>query len=43
MDKLIFDKNLSQREKFLYYNFSGIYYKEMGDYNKALEYYYKCL
>ena len=39
MDKLVFDNNLSQEEKIHQYYFRGNYYRKMGDYIKALEYY----
>jgi hypothetical protein len=41
MDKLIAQKNLSQKEKFRYYNFKGLSYNLMGDSKKAIEYYQK--
>jgi hypothetical protein len=43
MDKLIADKNLSQNEEEYCYYFNGSSYLKMGDYNKALENFNKCL
>ena len=43
MDKLVFDNNLSQDEKFLYYDFNARYYEQQGNYNEALKYYQKGL
>jgi len=40
MDKLNFDNDLSQEEKFRYNYFRGSYYYKMGNYNKSLEYFH---